>query len=57
MSFIVRMYETTSDRMLLVGRAASAADAFAMLRRWRTDQPQSWVAIEARAQPHYPEAA
>lgn len=57
MGFIVRMYEATSDRMVLVGRAPSATDAFALLRRWRTDHPGSWVAVEALAYPHRPEAA
>ncbi|MBI2759807.1 MAG: hypothetical protein HYX51_00065 [Chloroflexi bacterium] len=45
MGFIVRLHESTGGRPTIVGRVHTAGDAFALLRRWREDQPDSWVEI------------
>lgn len=57
MGFIVRMYDSDSDRMLLAARARSAGAALDLLRQWRTEQPGTWISIQPRPLPHVPEAA
>ncbi len=45
MGFIVRLHQPSHQRPLLIGRVLTAADALALVRRWRDDNPDAWVEI------------
>jgi hypothetical protein len=57
MGFIVRLHESSAHEPKLIGRAASAAGAFALLCRWREDHPESWIEIVPPHRNPRPEAA